>query len=182
MKAIVCLTLILTFAGCGMPFGGKKDFVRVEGVNTKRHGSTDPVFSSYVEQFEEKAKKETSNQNFKVGDIPINFGDTTDPSYDGVCLVYDDGTKEVIIKKSWWENRNLVSRRVMIFHELGHCRLGRKHDSSTVEVDGKQVKTSIMHPEIPDDTTFGMNQEGYLTELFTQSKNRLYSILGVQGS
>lgn len=182
MKTIVCLISMLIFMGCGMPIGEKKDFVRVEGVTTKRHSSTDPVFSSYVKQFEDQAKQETSNKNFEVGDIPVNFGDTTKPEYDGVCLIYDDGTKEVVIKKSWWEKANLVSRRVMVFHELGHCRLGRKHDSSTVEVDGEKVKTSIMHPQIPDHNTFGMNEEGYLTELFTQSKDRLYGILGIQGS
>lgn len=182
MKPILCLLFILTFVGCGMPMGGKKDFVRVEGVSTKQHSSTSSVFSSYVNQFEQQARSETGNKNFKVGDVPVNFGDTTDSNFDGVCKKYQDGTKEVIIKKSWWDSANLVSRRVMIFHELGHCRLGRTHDSSTVEVNGKKVKTSIMHPVIPDHSTFGMNEEGYLTELFTKSKQRLYGILGIQES
>ena len=173
---------MFTFIGCGMPLGGKKDFVRVQGETTKLHSSTAPIFSSYVKQFEDQAKRETSDKNFKVGDIPINFGDTTQPQYDGVCLIYADGTKEVIIKESWWKQVNTVRRRIMIFHELGHCRLGRTHDSTTIEVEGRQVKTSIMNPELPDQVTFDSNEEGYLTELFTQSRNRLLQILGVQES
>jgi len=182
VKLIICLGIMLTFIGCGMPFGGKRDFVRVQGETTKLHSSTAPAFSSYVKQFEDQAKVEKSDANFKVGDIPINFGDTTEPHYDGVCLIYADGTKEIIIKESWWKQVNPVRRRIMVFHELGHCRLGRTHDSSTVEIDGRQVKTSIMNPEIPDHATFDLNEEGYLTELFTQSKSRLLQILGIEES
>lgn len=165
-----------------MPLGSKRDFVRVKGVSTKLHSRTDTTFSAYVDQFEIQAKVETGNQNFKVGDVPVNFGDTTDPDFDGVCLIYDDNSKEVIIKKSWWDKAHPIKRRIMVFHELGHCRLGRTHDSSTVEVNGQQVKTSIMHPIIPDQSTYGTNEEGYLRELFTKNKDRLYGLLGIQES
>lgn len=182
MKVISCLLLMLVFTGCGMPLGKKDGLVRVEGVTTKRHSTTDPRFSTYIQKFEDKAASETSTSDFKVGDVPVNFGDTTKPNYDGVCLLYPDGTKEVIIKKSWWKSANKVSKKIMIFHELGHCRLGRKHDSSTVEIDGRQVKTSIMHPVIPDYATFGTYQEGYLNELFTENKDQLLQSLGAEGS
>lgn len=179
MKVILGLIVLNLCISCGMPLG-KRDFVHVKGQTTKQHAKTDTVFSPYVSQFENQAKVETGDKNFKVGDVPVNFGDTTDESFDGACLKYADGTKEVMIKKSWWDNANSVSRRIMVFHELGHCRLGRTHDDSTVEVDGQEFKTSIMHPVIPDSATFQMNEDGYLTELYTQSKNKLMQLFGIE--
>lgn len=184
LKAIaIPLTLgliMMSTSSCGMrlPFQ-KQDVIHVKGVSTKLHAQTDSVFKPYVEKFEFHGRQEFNDSNFKVGDIPINFGDTTNPKYDGVCLVYPDETKEIIIKKSWWESAHPIQREIMVFHELGHCRLGRTHEDELIPFNNGNVKASIMNPVIPDVSTYQQHEEGYISELFTYSRNRLMSLMGL---
>jgi hypothetical protein len=112
-----------------------------------------------------------------VVDIPINFGDPENEQFAGVCFVYPDGKKEIIIQKEIWDNINYVQKQVLIFHELGHCALGRSHDDETTTVDGKKVKTSIMNSVIPTSEDYKAYENGYLKELFTYSKTALLNAI-----
>lgn len=174
------LALTSTLISCGMPLKlGKKDMVHRKGVTTKMYATTDDSFAPIVKKFEALGQKELNDPQFKVGDIPINFGDTTQPEFDGVCFVYADDTKEIIVRKSWWDNAHPIQKEVLVFHELGHCRLGRTHEEDTVETGDQSVKTSVMHPIIPDTATYTEHQDGYIKELFTYSKSTLLTLLGI---
>lgn len=175
---MMILALLFTFTSCGMSLIPKPDFVRVEGLSTKQHKSTDQEFAPLVGYFESYGKKEFNDPNFVVGDIPINFGDPKNGDHDGVCKIYGDNTREVLIRKSWWDKADQVSKKVMIFHELGHCRLDRRHNEETVQVNGRTYKVSIMHPVIPNSYDYGMHEEGYLKELYTSSKESILNLLG----
>jgi hypothetical protein len=173
-------SLLVLLLACGIQVPGKKhDIVHVRGATTKLHDSSNEQFQPYIEKFEFHGRREFNDPKFKVGDIPINFGDTTNPDYDGVCLVYSDETKEIIIRKSWWDRAHPLQREMMVFHELGHCRLGRTHEEETVPVGERPLKVSLMNPVIPDSTTYESAREGYISELFTYSTNRLMSLFGV---
>lgn len=178
MLRITVLTLLFVFTGCGMQLIPKQDFVLVEGVSTKLHKKTDEQFVPLVNHFEQYARTEYNDPSFKVGDIPVNFGNPKNSSHDGVCLIYADGSREILIRKNWWDSANLMRRKIMIFHELGHCRLDRRHNDETVQVNGITYKVSIMHPVIPDSYEYGMHKDGYLKELFTKSKTSLLNLLG----
>lgn len=180
MMRIQILALLFTLASCGIRLIPKPDFVRVEGVSTKLHKSTATEFTSFVTYFESYGAKEFSDPNFKVGDIPINFGDPKNSSHDGVCLIYGDDTREVLIRKSWWDQADQISKKIMIFHELGHCRLDRRHNEETIDVNGKIYKLSIMHPVIPDPYDYGMHETGYLKELYTSSKESLLELFSAR--
>ena len=67
-----------------------------------------------------------------------------------------------------------LQKKQMIFHELGHCRLGREHNSDTIQTDaGETVKISIMNPVIPASYLYQKYQSGYDQELFTTDKTKL---------
>jgi hypothetical protein len=178
---LLTLLIALTLSACGkmsLPFK-KHDLVQVRGASTKLNTSTNQEFLGLVEKFEFHGKQEFEDPNFIVGDIPINFGDTTNPDYDGVCLVYPDDTKEIMIREDWWKSAHPIQKEVLVFHELGHCRLGRTHDEDVLSVNNATVKVSIMNSVIPDIQTYNQNKDGYITELFTYSRNALMSLLGV---
>lgn len=180
-QLLITLFLTTLLGACGkvsLPFK-KHDQVLVRGASTKLNTSTNQEFVALVQKFEFHGKQEFQDPNFIVGDIPINFGDTTNPDFDGVCLVYPDETKEVIIREEWWRSAHPIQKEVLVFHELGHCRLGRTHDEEVLAVNNKTVKVSIMNSVIPDVQTYTQNQDGYISELFTTSKNALMSLLGV---
>ncbi|PIK15164.1 hypothetical protein [Halobacteriovorax sp. JY17] len=177
MRLVSLLLLLAFFTSCGAQ-KNKKHTQYLEG--TKQYAVSANAFSSYITAFEKEAAKNLSEPNFKVGDIPINFGDTTKDEFDGVCNTYSDGTKEILIKKSWWESTDKTQREIMIFHELGHCRLGRDHDEEIVTTSSnKTYKTSVMNPVIPHSDIYLEKRSAYLTELYLYNKTALLESFGI---
>lgn len=70
----------------------------------------------------------------------------------GVCRTWSNGDREVLINKNWWTNSGTDrSRRILIFHELGHCYFNRSHDSTKEETVGSPyygMPRSVMYPVI----------------------------------
>ena len=182
----------------------------------RKFNTSNPVFDKYIARFEELGRAYTGERYFKVGDIPINFGDTENPLYDGVCFSYSNGEKEIIIKKSWWDRHEKKGEDVqdeekekettgdvkdketeselpsedkrkeekkesysliqesLIFHELGHCSLGRQHEEGFL---ASEVKKSMMSHNIVTSNSYRKYKEGYWEELFTGSTEKLESLV-----
>lgn len=154
---------------CGMLLNG--DVLSQGG--TRQYNTTNPEFNSQISAFVTYAKETTQNSNFKLGDIPVNFGDTTQSQFDGVCLKYSNGQREVLIKMSWWNRATPKQREVLIFHELGHCSLNRSHYDE--EIDNEKV--SIMSSTVPNSNTYNDFKSEYLTELFTGDRTLIVNRL-----
>lgn len=60
----------------------------------------------------------------------------------GQCFQNNRGLKEVRIDEAYWNSASEIEREFIIFHELGHCFLGRSH-LDTENLSG--VCVSIMH-------------------------------------
>lgn len=177
MKKLITLTaLALLFVSCGANLGKHTK----ESTGTRMFATTDSVFSSYIKKFEEEGRKHYGN-DFSVGDIPVNFGETDNESYDGVCIKYTNGTKEIIIKKEWWDNRGETSKEMMIFHELGHCRLDKDHDNETVTMENNAVvKMSLMNEVLPSTYSYVQYKAGYLADLFQSTKEVLKNLVATK--
>jgi hypothetical protein len=174
MKYIYPLLLIALISSCGIPLPLQKDLVVKDRNAVRQFATTAPAFNSFVDDFEIKGKAITGNANFSVGDVPINFGDTENPNFQGVCFEYPDGTKEVIIKKSWWDaNNNHNYRESLIFHELGHCVLGRDHLDDTAANTEDSFKISMMNSVIVAPEDYQPHRDQYHEELFTQDYSAL---------
>ncbi|MBK26732.1 MAG: hypothetical protein CME70_22215 [Halobacteriovorax sp.] len=171
--AIICLSL----GSCGLPL--HRDLVVKNKGEVRQFEVSNPVFANIVTQFEQAGKQYSGNSEFTVGDVPVNFGDTENPSFEGVCFSYPDGRTEVIIRESWWNSASQALRESLLFHELGHCVLGRDHDNETVEVNGASRKSSMMNAVIVNSNQYSQFRAGYLTELFTQTKQTLYTAFGI---
>lgn len=168
---------ITTLSSCGLPFGA--DFVKKKSQAVRTNTTTNPVFSSYIASFEQVGKSETGQTQFSIGDIPVNFGDTEHPDYQGVCFSYENGQHEVIIRESWWNSASDTYRESLLFHELGHCRLGREHDDSKISTNVQNFKASMMSSVIVSPGEYDKYKAGYWKELFTQSKVQLMQLLGI---
>jgi hypothetical protein len=173
MKMILFAFMAITlFSSCGLKL---KDHNQKEG--TREVDTTDPAFNSYVQKFESKGKTQTGDSNFQVGDIPINFKELGSGDVQGVCNEYTDGTKEILIKKSWWDSVDEGFRESLLFHELGHCRLGRTHNDDMIQVGSNQYKASLMHSYIVESPDYTLHQNDYFRELFTQDRTTLVNSL-----
>lgn len=45
----------------------------------------------------------------------------------GQCKSYSNGSKEIVIDQPYWNQASDMEREYIVFHELGHCLLGREH-------------------------------------------------------
>lgn len=83
----------------------------------------------------------------------------------GLCETYSNGNRFVYINRAWFQNaqRTMVQKKILIFHELGHCSMSRNHDSRTY---GNGMPYSIMYPVINAIVSnYVANENYYLTEL-----------------
>lgn len=125
MRYLVVLFIFLT--GCG-----------IEQASDPRdiHG-IDAAFTGYISQFE-------SLYGNSIGDVPMQFGDL-DANVVGECI-YWNTYREVKISSYYWQYLDNEGRYSVIFHELGHCVLGRGHDTATMPLTGRP--DSFMYPYV----------------------------------
>lgn len=85
----------------------------------------------------------------------------------GQCTYSSAAPGEVTIDKGFWLGATPLFREFVVFHELGHCVLGRGHDEG-IDADGNCI--SIMRSGANDckDNYKGMTRAVYLDELFSE--------------
>ena len=98
--------------------------------------------------------------------VNIKFGDLPDGDI-GRCKYLPDFSflDSIIIDRKSWDRLKHWEREQLLFHELGHCVLGRPHeDAMIIGPLEKEMPASIMHSSkmIPEYRLF---QEYYINEL-----------------
>lgn len=174
LTGLILLTLLF-FSSCGLPIG--RDLVVKNKGEVRQFETSNPLFSSIVSQFEQAGKQYSGNTGFSAGHVPVNFGNTENESFEGVCFSYPDGTTEVIIKETWWNSASQSLKESLLFHELGHCVLNREHDNETHDSGNTTYKGSLMNSVIVSSGQYNSHRSGYLTELFTLNKAPLFQSL-----
>ncbi|MEQ9300567.1 MAG: hypothetical protein RIF33_18485 [Cyclobacteriaceae bacterium] len=135
------------------------------------NAEVDPTFRPYLIDFIEEAALRGLNVNEPLKEVTIIFGPTQNPFWDGQC---NQEEKRIIINPISWENNDAAQNRLTIFHELGHCLLGREHFNDILPNGEWQ---SIMRGGQPVAnrsfiTNFsGFRTEYYLDELFEAADN-----------
>lgn len=132
--------------------------------------SQNPELSYYIEAFESLYSIDV-NYSVEFDTANETGGSTTSGVTVGVCQVWTSGYKRVLINKAWWDLQADVSRKILMFHELGHCSLDRGHDNRRRESDNMPL--SIMYPVINPIIQFyalgSAYQQYYEEELFANS-------------
>jgi hypothetical protein len=144
--SLVALALIMT--GCG------NSVVREVG-----------EFEPYVARFEAEAA--ARGAPVTVEDLKIVQGELEDPRERAVCEIGGTRTPTITVDPQAWADSTEAEREELIFHEMGHCVLRRKHDTA-LDLEGKPK--SLMHPLKIGTDTYLSQQTVYLDELFSQSQ------------
>lgn len=138
------------FVSCSRPIG---------------RGQVDPAFEPYVTSFEE----------FWGHKVHVNvlFDDGTNLQYPvmaGICSTIgtsNDKDETVYIRREFWEHSVHYWKEAVIFHELGHCVLGRQHN---MRLFPSGEPYSIMFPDIFGEESFYIeNRTHYINELFQRN-------------
>ncbi len=88
----------------------------------------------------------------------------------GLCRFTGGPRNQVELSTSAWTSGSDTFREMLLFHELGHCLLGRDHKNSKLS-NGQPE--SVMNSYIFDTRIYTANRDGYLKELFTAEGSSL---------
>lgn len=134
--------LILALSGCGY-----------------KTYNLDPGLQPIVAKFEALIDKKIE---FSITIVDIDL------KWDGVCYINSDGSREIQLSAHWWPEMSDDEREETLFHELGHCELGRGHVNDLVN----NVPVSIMYPYMfGAEPYYAANRQAYIDELI---QNRVY--------
>jgi hypothetical protein len=138
-------------------------------------------FEEYIFDFEDDAAKH-GNVQLTITDLIIFFKDIENENIGtenekiilGRCYVSPNRTPIVHIDPGHWSGLSDTSRKLLVYHELGHCILERKHEDDV---------PSIMSAYLLNKFEYEEKEEYFLEELFDSSKfNKFYAlILGFEG-
>lgn len=124
LNFITLILIYLFFTSCGKFF--PPDVVE----RAKPHFKTsDSYFNNYKQDFSEEYNIYTG-KTVRTS-VPINFTNDiffpSNPSSIGVCFSSGGRGIEILIKESYWKTLSSVCRRLLVYHEMGHCILNQDH-------------------------------------------------------
>lgn len=128
----------------------------------------------YVQHFRDEARQR--GQPIAVANLVVTFGKTSGGDVCGQCLLEAGQPPRVILSADGycWQNANANERECLVFHELGHCLLGRGHRTerfpnqsyvSLMNPDNTGVYATCRYP-IDDFCDKRPRREHYVNELF----------------
>lgn len=118
-------------------------------------------FATYFERFEQRARE--NGQEIETNQIGIKFANNFGDRVMAVCIQRAGLPSEIEVNKSYWDKFGDTKREMLIFHELGHCSLDRRHRS---EVDSRGRPMSLMYDTMFSVTTYSDLHADYMRELF----------------
>ncbi len=106
------------------------------------YGYLDDRLSPYFTMFELEAQQRGYSPNLSPDVIEAFIQNVYPNSVAGQCQRNDNRPSQIIIDEGVWNSSTDLEKEFLIFHELGHCILGRSHLDSA-HPDGRCI--SIMH-------------------------------------
>lgn len=127
-----------------------------------------PKFQIYVDRFVEEAANRGHLIDFSDTGLKIEFRNAVDVETGGVCR----GNHHIEIEKFYWEDLTDADKEGLIFHELGHCELNRRHRNDTLP--NGEWSSRMRGTPIPEGMSAVINYSGvrrdyYIDELFDES-------------
>lgn len=109
-------------------------------------------------------------RDISLDGLDIKLSNTLDrPQNVGECHMQ---SKRVILRLDYWLYANEYLRELLVFHELGHCLLNRKHNNALDTAIG--MPSSVMNFSLFNEYYYYANREQYLAELFGTNFKIIY--------
>lgn len=127
-----------------------------------------PKFQIYVDRFVQEAAQRGHLIDFSDTGLKIEFRNAVDVETGGVCR----GNHHIEIEKFYWEDLTDADKEGLIFHELGHCELNRRHRNDTLP--NGEWSSRMRGSPIPEELSAvinysGVRREYYIDELFDEA-------------
>ncbi|MBK6389466.1 MAG: hypothetical protein KA109_03405 [Saprospiraceae bacterium] len=95
----------------------------------------------YFARFEKEAAQRGLTVDLKDAVITGVISDISADHVIGQCSYSNQDPHKVTVDKPFWVSASDLGKEFVVFHELGHCYLGRLHDES---MDSRGICLSIM--------------------------------------
>jgi len=141
-------------------------FLLLSGCEREDAPLQDAEIKPYVERFAEEALKRGFDFSEELSSIRYEFEETR---YGGVCYRFEN---RFIINRTYWTQLEDLGKEYLVFHELGHCVLDRRHENEYLPAG----ECSSIMKGTEDDRRCGRNQgfglwrEYYVDELFDSNE------------
>lgn len=162
LSSLSIALLAASMSACGMPEYVHKPFYQV-----------DPILEPYITLFEQKAFER--QLNIHVNDIKVYFvedlGEDEDSVTLALCKTYETSsgqtaeTPEIEVDRQEFERLTTYGKEAVMFHELGHCVLGRNHNDDIVPSEENRP-VSIMSTYLVGAYYYNKYYSSYINELF----------------
>lgn len=124
----------------------------------------------YVKKF--KALSRKYGRSLDTNGLVVKFTSDIDFGTLGICSTGGGLGPEIRVSESAWFNSSPQEREMVIFHELGHCLLGRKHTDVSAQTSNQKGRClSIMASSGAKIEDYINNHQSYMVELFTEQCN-----------
>ncbi len=125
----------------------------------------DAAIAPIFEAFEAEAASRGTLINISEEGIGGVFAETTDNAA-GQCVAKTNGEHYIRIDAAYWKNASNLQREFLVFHELGHCVLGRSHEDGTLS--GRQCMSMMTSGVGGCDINYStQTRVAYIDELFS---------------
>jgi hypothetical protein len=120
---------------------------------------------SYFVEFEKEASLRNIDIDLEQLRLTGNISKIHEDNVAGVCHYSSNSPNVITIDQSFWNQSSEYSKEMVVFHELGHCVLGKGHRE---DADGNGSCLSIMRSGLGNCITRynQQNRAYYLDELF----------------
>jgi hypothetical protein len=120
---------------------------------------TDPQLLNMVRSFDLEARQHFIADT-DTSRVSVMFGNPDAPAV-GECRIYSN-RRVIVILRAAWDKYDSFKREELIFHELGHCVLNRKH----CNYQDEHGYISIMNESLLSSDYYEENRDDLLEELF----------------
>lgn len=158
--------ILFALVGCG------------NNTNNPPNQAIDPVFMAEYNKFVgDAATQGVTIDQGRIDNLVITFATLEQPGINGgyvigECTQGSIGPNnsleyQVQIDTAYWYEVDSYTQESLLYHELGHCLLDRKH---RLDIQSNGEPDSIMYPYIVESNIFDASTAiyaGYIVELFT---------------
>lgn len=120
----------------------------------------------HINKFQEEGKKQ--HLDIRITNLIVQFESLERPTI-GEC--YDEnwsnGSPKLVLDPDYWKTAFPLERETLIFHELGHCYLGRDHDDTILSTG---IHKSLMSSTLIPTKEYKSNKDYYSKELFENAQ------------
>lgn len=137
----------------------------VEDNSEISNASIPPSLIPYFETFKEKALEYDLAIDYTETNVTAEIKLINEGSVAGSCTTNGHDVRHITIDQSFWNQASHLVKEMVIFHELGHCILGRGHKESSFS---NGICQSIMRSGLGTcrDAYTSENRDYFIEELF----------------